>query len=449
MNFSNSMGDLIQAIHRKEIKTVSEILFKNPRLLKNHDWKFLPLMNAMLLDNNEEIVEILLQSGADANLQNPLKVALEKGSVRCIELLLKNGAKLQGSQWTETSAAQVVFGRPTNLTDRKEILQLLFKYDELRNKKGDNVLHQFVRSARDSDHDVVEIAQFLIDDQGVSFNEKNFNALPILHSALFAPTNYELISYLIRKGADVNKKIEIGHFLWAGDSPLFFATGYSYSPLIVDLLISNGADIDYVNHCGDTLLHSACGALCEKTISYLIRKGFNVSTESYDEMTPLALLISFDDYIDDAYNLCVTVMMKEFAKLDIENQTISQKDMKLIQNNSEILKLFESSKNELSQLKNRIFFPPYSYYSVLKMSENIKRLAKLTMNEEFVEEFQKGLSFSYYKDDLQIIFNEAVQHKDIFVTVCTKLKSIFGNLFPDLVIEKLAKNFKVEDLPVE
>lgn len=68
---------------------------------------------------------------------------------------------------------------------------------------------------------------------------------------------------------------------------------------------------------------------------------------------------------------------------------------------------------ELKQMSNFKFYAPFTYYSVLQMSKNIKKLANLTKNEEFLAKFEANLdSFSCYKSDLQEIMAEAVQLKN-------------------------------------
>lgn len=89
----------------------------------------------------------------------------------------------------------------------------------------------------------------------------------------------------------------------------------------------------------------------------------------------------------------------------------------------------------------------YSYYSVMKLSNNIECLAKLPENEEFVENFEANLSFSCFKEDLRGILNKYSRIRDEMQLVDARLKSAFGDFLPSVVLRKLAKSFTAQDLP--
>lgn len=68
-------------------------------------------------------------------------------------------------------------------------------------------------------------------------------------------------------------------------------------------------------------------------------------------------------------------------------------------------------------------------------------------NEEFVKKFEQNLSFSYYGNELRRHFDEAILVRDKSLVVESSLNFTFGNFFPKLVLNKLAENLTVEDLP--
>lgn len=49
---------------------------------------------------------------------------------------------------------------------------------------------------------------------------------------------------------------------------------------------------------------------------------------------------------------------------------------------------------------------------------------------------------------MEIILKEAFQVKNELETVQSRLKSMFGNFIPDIVMRKLAENLTSEDLPL-
>lgn len=97
------------------------------------------------------------------------------------------------------------------------------------------------------------------------------------------------------------------------------------------------------------------------------------------------------------------------------------------------------------------FYSPYTCNFVFKItSNNFRKLANLTNNEEFVKKFEEGLSsFANYKDDLQKIFNEAIQARDEALEVFSRLCSLLGDLFPKLVLRKLTCNLTIKNLPFQ
>lgn len=435
----DSMSELNRAIHKKDVRGVQEVLLNNYDLLLDHEWRFLPLLNALLLDKNEEIVEFLIMLGADVNLKNPLGLALQEGSVRCIELLLKNGAKLEGPQWGEQSPAEFVFRRPKiDTRRRKEILQLLIRYGlnvKFRNRKDQNLLHLFAWYLKTVP---VEIAEVLL-DAGVPVDEgDNEGDTPLFYA--IERRNVEFVSLLIKRGADVNKKSK-DHEI----TPLYLAAQINDVSL-VNLLLSNGADVNAKIKSGWTALHGACSDNSHQIIGILLKRGADINAENEDGRTPYSVIKSKNnDYI------CNSIMVKEFAKLSFENQYISNSDIDLMKKRKWFVE-YKVSINDLSEMAKTKFYASYSYYSVLKMSKNINKLSKLTRNEEFVRNFKKNLNsqkFFLYNSDLVEIFKEAVELRNESQIVVNKLNSIFRDSFPDLVIRKLAVNLSLRDLPLE
>lgn len=181
----------------------------------------------------------------------------------------------------------------------------------------------------------------------------------------------------------------------------------------------------------------------EQIISLLLRKGADVSAETDDRSTPFSMLRLFANN-----NQCVITMIKMFSKLNFENVPFSDNDLKLIQANPMFWEHFEKCTTEVEQMESTKFYGHYSYYSVLNMSKNIKKLAVLNKNEKFLAKFGSSLKkFPYYQKILEANLEEATKVRDDLESVESKLKSILGNLFPSLVVKILANNLKVKDLP--
>lgn len=81
------------------------------------------------------------------------------------------------------------------------------------------------------------------------------------------------------------------------------------------------------------------------------------------------------------------------------------------------------------------------------MSKNIRKVANLTKNEEFVAKFEENMDeFTYYQKDLSKILEEAKEVKNRSEVIYSQLYSIFHRSFPDVVIRKLADDPNLKNL---
>lgn len=147
------------------------------------------------------------------------------------------------------------------------------------------------------------------------------------------------------------------------------------------------------------------------------------------------------------YDLCMKMIVKQFAKMKIQNHSISKIDMELIYGHENTRKYFEDCVSELSLMDNTKFHGPYSFYFVLKNSKDLKTLSNLAKNENFVKNFEHNLDlFNFYVNDLREIFGKAADIRDQSLIVETRLKAIFGDYLPAVVLKKLEDYVMVEDL---
>lgn len=387
---------------------------------------------------DSKIAKILIKYGADLNFTNdelrltPLQLSAFVGNLRSAEFLLINGASFTDPELT------IRILLLNNKFNCKKMLLLFLKYGldiNFHNEMGQNLLHIIsVEGNKGFFKNITKIAKILL-NKGVPLDVVTEDGQSPLHYAVISE-NFQLVSLLIKKGADVNKKSFEGIF------PLFLAVEYNYKNLIT-LLLSEGAKVNTQTSRGVTALQLACSQSNEEIISLLIQNGADIRLEDNNGETAFGT-IRFDK---EESEKSAVIMIKEFAKLNFENEIFSKKDMNLIKNKLVLAKHFKNCEKELSEMSCIKFYPPYSYYGVLMMSKNIKNLANLLKNEEFKKAFEKNLSFSYYKDDLQRIFDEAIKLTEKLVFVYSSLLYIFDDHLPDVVIRKLAENLTPEDLP--
>lgn len=373
---------------------------------RSHDKKTVTFFHwlAMLNDisKHTKIAQLLLEFGADLNMKNaeiatPLEVAVSRANVDCVEFLLKNGARLRDSEYM----LQLIIN--LKMRHRRKTLVALIKNGldtSYHNTVGENLLHMLSKFEK-HDEDEVPIAQVLL-DAGVPIDEPDKKNHSPLQQAIDR-NHIKLAAFFIKKGADVNFKCDHG---W-------------------------------------TALHQACNKRDDKAISLLIRKGAKISAPDGFTRTPFGAL-NFYWLTDD-----VRTMVREFAKLSIENGSILEEDMNSIKNHEDCQKYFDDCKNELLLMKSAIFYYPFSCYSILKMTKNMKKLAKLLKNKEFEKKLEKSLNtFPRYKKDLRCIFDEAVKLKNETLTVYSRLRSVFGDTLHEDLLRKLGENLTIEDLPL-
>lgn len=108
----------------------------------NNGGESTPLENACY-ENNVECAQLLLEFGADPNLNSPLVTACECGHEKCVKLLLDSGADIRYGQVGELITAVVqYFGLPsfTLRPNHKKILDLLFiQREEMEERLYDNI----------------------------------------------------------------------------------------------------------------------------------------------------------------------------------------------------------------------------------------------------------------------------------------------------------------------
>lgn len=425
---------------------------------KYYEWTllhYLPFMNDKA--TNEKIARILIRHGADVNNawnhvhMTPLQIAMHLGFVDYCEFLLKNGAGLRAPYWISGNPMQYVFAAP--VAKQKEILKLIVQhsfntrsiiyYDkEYTINYIQWTLSKALKKPRTVD--VVGITKILL-DSGVPVNHFDERGQSALVMAI-ALENPDLILLLLRRGAKVDVKVRMK---CGFEDSLLSVAVQTNNEVIINLLLMHGVDFNSKNKKGWTALHSACAHRQLTSLRFLIKKGALLNVEDQEGRTPFYYLNPLDFYQPDIP--CIIEMIKEIAKNFFYGDAVSEKDIDLICSHPHLGSLFENCKLELLQLSSLKFYKCYTYVCVRKMSiGNMRKLAKLTKNEEFVSSFYEKLAgFHFYKDEYETILEEAIRMKNEMLTVDFRLKYIFGDTLPDVVLSVLADNLTLKDLPFQ
>lgn len=214
-------------------------------------------------------------------------------------------------------------------------------------------------------------------------------------------------------------------------------TRYDY---MVKFLLKNGAEVNETSLDGRTALHVACQTKQLRIVKMLLKHGADVNVLDDDGNTPLDTSFSPE---------CAKEVVKEISRLIVENRPVCSENLSQLKSRQfEIRQCFENCTNELNRMMIHEFHSGLSLYDILRMRKQREKLTLLTKNEDLVEAFRscwKREWFENYGDDLDDIFNEALERRDLLVTEEEKLYSVFKDYLPVLVTRKLAYYVK-EDL---
>lgn len=436
-------------------KVIKKIVLNDPEDLEELNAEAISKLLILILDRGyrnykRKLIGNILKFGKHLN---SLQVALLRGDFHSLESLLENGEKPEGPRWYVESLVRCIFRR-RNLNIRKDLLLLFMKYGldtGFHKSVGESILHLFIENVLENDCDAAEIAKIII-DTGIPVNEGNtYGYTPLIKSIPLE--NLQLISVLIENGAIINVDSETLRADYPEDYPLIYAAQFNNTD-VINLLLSNGADINIKSPDGWTALHETCWTYQYESMKFLLLKGADITAENIDGETPFAAIFLEEPEDLDQLNrreACVESMVREIAKLFHKNLPVSKQDIDSIKADPKNRNCFELCTRELQRMVKTKFYPPYSYEFVFKAtSNNLRKLANLTNNKEFVKNFKAGLSsFTNYKDDLQRIFNEAIQARDASLIVYSRLYSIFGHALPDLILRKLTSDLSLKDLPLQ
>lgn len=344
-----------------EVCKIEKILKNDPKTVENLDRKTATILlrYAVRFQRysfiNEQVTILADQHMINANL---LDLAFFRGDLQLIELLLKNGAKLDGPDWIDFSPANYVFYK-NNSKLYKDMMLLLLKYGfnpGSLNEHGQNSLHLLTQSVTEEDTDAVKLAEILI-KAGASINKASLYQMTPLHYSI-SRNNFELASFLVERGADIHQKGKPKSF------PLAMAVERRCKR-IVELLVAKGADVNTKNLLRQTTLHLACekqGIKQDiKIINFLIQNGADVTLEDKFGWTPFLLLLSSDD--DDSNKFVIRII----SKLRFQSILVSKKDIECIQKNENFREYYEKCLTELEQMSNAKFYAFYTYFWILKM----------------------------------------------------------------------------------
>ncbi|KIE06233.1 hypothetical protein NF27_AZ00030 [Candidatus Jidaibacter acanthamoeba] len=117
--------------------------------------------------------------------------------------------------------------------------------------------------------------------------------------------NYEVADLLIKKGADIEFKLQFDN------SPIIYQALLWGKREIAELLISQGVNVLYCDNNGDTLLHIACKRCCSIPIlNALLEKGLNINVLNNEQKNLIDLVIEYQSHKDSAEEIVLYLLSK-------------------------------------------------------------------------------------------------------------------------------------------
>ena len=229
------------------------LLLKAGAMVDVQDFNEMYPLSLAIYGNHLEAVKFLVKSGAKINKQSfkkltALHIALEKNINPQIALhLIQAGANVNAVDENENTALHYAVGIKSI-----EIVKAMIKAGadlELENDELNNALMMAVAA------DDLQMMQLLI-GSGAVVKAGSKKGHEVLHTAAYHSNNMETVKMLLKAGANVNGKDDVGntallYAVWRANSK---NEGAEKMPELLTLLLSAGADPNAKNEDGITAL---------------------------------------------------------------------------------------------------------------------------------------------------------------------------------------------------
>tara|TARA_Y100001935_G_scaffold255583_1_gene269703 strand:+ start:374 stop:4264 length:3891 start_codon:yes stop_codon:yes gene_type:complete len=298
---------LVKAIEKNEDDFVRDLLgveaIKNELISYKRDDKKIGLLGDACYFGRNDLVELLIQSGADVNsnrIQNEpvLHLVAHQGYRRLCKILIDNGADVNAKNSKGLTALMISAEKGD-----KEVCKILIKNKAGINIEGNRRLTALMLAAEKGHN---EVCKFLIDN-GAKINSEDSKGLTALMLAA-QEGHKEVCEILIENKANINaKNLE-------RSTALMLAAEEGHNE-VCKLLIDDGADINAKNSKGLTALMLAVKKRNKDVCSsILLSEKLTVNAKGSQEAT--ALHFSSESGSKD---IC-EMLIKKGAIIDLQNK---------------------------------------------------------------------------------------------------------------------------------
>ncbi len=272
----NDYDSLRNALINNQTEEARLLIKKYPGVKKSGTDTKRPLLHEYLQarDADKEIIELLLESGADINEKwrglYPLLIALTCGRFDIAETLIERGADTGLKDAGENSLIHIVM-RDCEDTRAVDFFKK-YKFDfNVKNKYGETPLFLMIINNK-----TAAMKYFI--ENGADIKTSVRSNYTMLDAAVSHCRETAAI-YLVEKGADFKFKNEYGI------TPLHRAAQEGMTGLM-EILLSKNADCDSVSKNGSTPLFFAVARGSLQAVKLLIKAGANINARDSSNTTP-------------------------------------------------------------------------------------------------------------------------------------------------------------------
>jgi len=421
-------------------------------------------------NKQEEVAKLLISYGADVNAKDeigktPIFYATQNADLKITRLLLTNKANVKDDpellniavkkECREIVEVLLEHGADVNTSDGCGRTALYFTaLDEGGRFFGFH--HKF------PDINVKgEIAKLLL-SRGANVKAQTQNVTTTLHAAT-QKVYVKVVEALLEHNADVNCTVK------TDITPLHIAAQKGHLE-IVKVLLKFGAIIDSQDQHGRTALYIASKAGHEQIVIALLEHGSDINIVSKDNHTALDFAMAgihsfynkFDSYDSDDYYLrrrriraceiIADILKRHMVKMKAANIFVSKKNLLYISNNYEISDFQKECAEEITSMKSeKVSNANVSFYDIL--TKDISQLAVYAGNEIIVHVLRSDgykIKFPIYASMINSNFRKGERRK-LLLEQGNKIFHFLFNDFPQLphdCIETVFSYLSDEDLRI-
>ena len=262
----------------------------NPDISDNYD--LTGLHYAAYLDCNKEVLQAIIDHGADVNATNKnnhtaLMFACNNSNEDAINMLLNAGTDPTIGDINGDTCLHAAVGQ--NCT--KEVIEEIINHGADVNATNKNNRTALMIACHKGNIDVMN----LLLNAGANFDISDDDAQTCLHYAATGDSSHEVLEIIIGHGVDVNSTNN-------SNQTALMRASHKGNKHVINVLINAGANPHISDDEGDTLLHYAAYGDCSKEVlQAIIDHGADVNATNKNNKT--ALMIACEKCNEDAINV--------------------------------------------------------------------------------------------------------------------------------------------------